>query len=374
MHRDVKPANILVDDGGHTYLGDFGLARHAASAGSLTGEHGFVGTLAYVSPEQIKGEQIDGRADVYSLGCVLYECLAGAPPFDRESELAVVYAHLNERTPRLSDVRPELPEGLDHVIRKATAKEPGDRYTTCAELIAAARAAMAGARAAAPPSFGSRSPSRRWGSRRAIAVVVALVTGGGGSPNRARARLPSAARGSRSSTRQPPRRGARPRCPTSPTTSCSTAGPPGRRSWRDQRVVEIDVARHKQVGALKLPFVPGGLAVARGSLFVTETGGPGLVRIDTRTRKITATWTVPTRGPQVSDPSGIAVGAGSVWLARGAGRRPRGRAQRARAEALRAVDHGDAGHVRGRPALGGQQRERNRREDRPGDRQRGRRA
>ena len=103
VHRDVKPANILVEpteDGEHAYLGDFGLAKHASSVSSLTGEHAFVGTIAYVSPEQIKGEQIDGRADVYSLGCVLYECLAGAPPFDRESELAVVYAHLHERPPR----------------------------------------------------------------------------------------------------------------------------------------------------------------------------------------------------------------------------------------------------------------------------------
>ena len=80
VHRDVKPANILVEGVGeaeHAYLGDFGLAKHASSVSSLTGDHAFVGTLAYVSPEQIKGEEIDGRADVYSLGCVLHECLAG---------------------------------------------------------------------------------------------------------------------------------------------------------------------------------------------------------------------------------------------------------------------------------------------------------
>ena len=127
VHRDVKPANILVEGVGeaeHAYLGDFGLAKHASSVSSLTGDHAFVGTLAYVSPEQIKGEEIDGRADVYSLGCVLHECLAGAPPFDRESELAVVYAHLHERPPRLSDLRPELPEGLDSIVRTATEKAP----------------------------------------------------------------------------------------------------------------------------------------------------------------------------------------------------------------------------------------------------------
>ena len=109
VHSDVKPGNILVGETDHAYVCDFGLARHVTSVSSLTGDRGFVGTIDYVPPEQIKGGAIDGRADVYALGCVLYECLAGARPFERESELAVVYAHLNEPPSRLSDYGPELP-------------------------------------------------------------------------------------------------------------------------------------------------------------------------------------------------------------------------------------------------------------------------
>jgi serine/threonine-protein kinase len=103
VHRDVKPRNILVAEdasGEHAYLCDFGLARHVSSVSSLTGERGFVGTIDYVPPEQIEGGKIDGRADYLLAGCVLYECLAGTRPFDRESELSVVFAHLNEPPPR----------------------------------------------------------------------------------------------------------------------------------------------------------------------------------------------------------------------------------------------------------------------------------
>src|ERR687887_672476 len=147
VHRDVKPGNILVTqgpEGERAYVCDFGLARHVSSVSSLTGERGFVGTIDYVPPEQIEGGRIDGRADVYSLGCVLYECLTGERPFDRETELSVVFAHLNEPAPRPSDVRPELPDAFDAVFETALAKSPDDRYSTCGELVAAARAALQG--------------------------------------------------------------------------------------------------------------------------------------------------------------------------------------------------------------------------------------
>src|SRR5215471_15108487 len=108
VHRDVKPGNILVS-GDHAYVCDFGLARHVASVSSLTGDRGFVGTVDYVPPEQIEGTPVDSRADVYSLGCVLYECLTGLRPFERDSELSVVFAHLNEAPPCATDVNAGLP-------------------------------------------------------------------------------------------------------------------------------------------------------------------------------------------------------------------------------------------------------------------------
>jgi serine/threonine-protein kinase len=131
IHRDVKPGNILVGsdaDREHAYVCDFGLARHASSVSSLTGDRGFVGTIDYVPPEQIEGGKVDARADIYSLGCVLYECLAGVRPFERDSELSVVFAHLNEPPPRLTDVRPELPAAFDAVFATALAKTPDERY------------------------------------------------------------------------------------------------------------------------------------------------------------------------------------------------------------------------------------------------------
>jgi predicted Ser/Thr protein kinase len=147
VHRDVKPGNILIAsdaEGERAYVCDFGLARHVSSVSSLTSERGFIGTIDYVPPEQIEGGPIDGRADVYSLGCVLYECLAGARPFEHESELSVVFAHLNEPPPRLSELRPELPEAFDGVFASALAKSPDDRYSTCGELVDAAWAALRG--------------------------------------------------------------------------------------------------------------------------------------------------------------------------------------------------------------------------------------
>ena len=162
IHRDVKPANILIDRyfgadaAPHVYLADFGVAKHTLSRSGLTSTGEFVGTIDYVAPEQIEGKPVDSRTDVYSLGCVLYECLTGKKPFDRDSNVAVMYAHLLEPPPVPSEARTGLPPELDAVVAKALAKSPDERYATCGELAAAARAALAGAPAtaandAAPP-------------------------------------------------------------------------------------------------------------------------------------------------------------------------------------------------------------------------------
>ena len=148
-HRDVKPANILIvprtdeqsDD--QAYLTDFGLTKRGGTDTGLTVTGQFLGTLDYVAPEQIQGGDVDGRVDVYALGCVLYQCLTGTPPFLRENEAALIYAHLLDPPPMLSETRSDLSPEIDAVIAKAMAKSREDRYPTAAALCAAARAALA---------------------------------------------------------------------------------------------------------------------------------------------------------------------------------------------------------------------------------------
>jgi LysM repeat protein len=150
VHRDVKPGNILVvpapspGAAGHAYLTDFGLTKSAASDTGLTQIGQFVGTPGYVAPEQIEGKGVDHRADVYALGCILYNCLTGIVPYPRDSTVASLWAHLSEPPPRPTDRRAGLPEGLDAVIAKALAKAPADRYQTCGALAVAAREAVTG--------------------------------------------------------------------------------------------------------------------------------------------------------------------------------------------------------------------------------------
>jgi serine/threonine-protein kinase len=142
VHRDVKPDNILIEESsGHVYLSDFGLAKQTESAG-LTRTGLFLGTAAYCAPEQIEGKALDGRADVYALGCVVFHCLAGRPPYEKDTEAAVILAHLTEPPPALSMLRPGFPSRLDSVIATAMAKQPEDRYPTAGSFAAACRAAL----------------------------------------------------------------------------------------------------------------------------------------------------------------------------------------------------------------------------------------
>ena len=142
VHRDVKPSNVLLDENEHAYLADFGLTRRLEEQGARAGDGRSIGTPAYLAPEQIEGNPVDGRADVYSLGCLLFECLTGEAPYVRGSRLAVAWAHMEEEPPRASEHRSGLPEGVDSVIAKAIAKEPDARYATCRELLQAAGEAL----------------------------------------------------------------------------------------------------------------------------------------------------------------------------------------------------------------------------------------
>ena len=148
-HRDVKPANVLVADDEETgelrpRLTDFGLSKQPSQDSSpLTSAGFFVGTCQYVAPEQILAKDLDHRVDVYSLGCLLYECLAGEPPFKRPREEQVLYAHIQDPPPKLTELRPDLPAEIDDVIAKSLAKDPDERYASCGELVEGAREALA---------------------------------------------------------------------------------------------------------------------------------------------------------------------------------------------------------------------------------------
>ncbi len=163
VHRDVKPGNVLMAAGAgpgrtdHWYLTDFGLTKRIASGTGLTATGHFVGTLDYMAPEQMGGGTLDGRADQYALGCLLFECLAGHVPFARESDVAAMWAHVNEAPPALSAVRPGLPPALDVVLARALAKEPGERYESCGAFVAAARHQLGGA---APVPVGAAAPAQ----------------------------------------------------------------------------------------------------------------------------------------------------------------------------------------------------------------------
>src|SRR5215218_1678113 len=142
IHRDVKPANVLIE-GRTAFLTDFGLTKRIEGTRTqLTQAGDVVGTIHYVAPEQIEGARVDARSDIYSLGCLVYHCLSGELPFARDTDVAVIYAHLSEEPPRLTSVRPELPGGLDAVIAKALEKAPERRFQTCADLLSAARAVI----------------------------------------------------------------------------------------------------------------------------------------------------------------------------------------------------------------------------------------
>ncbi|MEV0992151.1 serine/threonine-protein kinase [Streptomyces sp. NPDC049949] len=175
VHRDVKPGNILVAEGTdsehpeHVYLTDFGLTKKSLSLTGFTSVGQFVGTLDYVAPEQISGKPVDARCDVYSLGCVVYETLTGSPPFRRDDDMALLWAHQFDPPPAVSSRRPGLPAAVDEVLAKALAKSPDDRWSSCLEFTGALR--RAGSESGPPP--GAPPPPPRW----ALPVLGGYDTG-----------------------------------------------------------------------------------------------------------------------------------------------------------------------------------------------------
>jgi hypothetical protein len=305
VHRDVKPANVLLGAGEHAYLTDFGLTKNLTSHTGSTRAGGWVGTLGYVSPEQIRGERIDARADVYALGCVLYHALTGSPPYQRDSDEATLWAHLHDDPPSVAGHAPGVPEGFDEVVRRAMAKDPDERYPSAGDL---GRAALAAAgRAAAPGperrvAVGEAAPgdeqetvvspdqaatavaSRPPAGRRlwpwalavvpvvALAVVAVLLLDGGNDGNGGQ---------------------------TTGTTGTTTANQQG-----DTTV---------PTKSLTLGGRPNNIVVSGGNAWIVRSGVDRLTVVDADTVKRR-----PFR-PRVGNPAGEAAGFGKLWVANQAG-------------------------------------------------------
>jgi len=134
IHRDIKPANILVAEGGGLKVADFGIAKAAFADGDVTTTGSILGTVTYLSPEQLRGEEPDQRSDIYSLGVTLYELLAGRAPFQEETQMAIAMKHLREEPPPLRSVRGGIPRGLEGVVAKAMAKDPDQRFQSAQDM------------------------------------------------------------------------------------------------------------------------------------------------------------------------------------------------------------------------------------------------
>ena len=323
VHRDVKPANILISRrdrsrGEHVYLTDFGLIRRMAHATSLTKTGQFMGTIDYVAPEQIRGQQVDGRADVYSLGCVLYECLTGRAPFAGDIEVAVLYAQLEEPSPKPTALRPELPAAVDDVVAKAMAKQPQDRYGTAGALAEDAREALLGGAPAGTgpgPRLGRRKPRRRLLVAAAIVAVLAVigatlpfVLGGHSGPPQASA----VAVGSDSVAVLDAMTGrvvgdvpigAR------PSAVAAGAGAVWVANATSGTVSHIDPTTRSAVQTIQVDGTPVALAVGFGAVWVVNADGPTVLQINPTASKVVSTITVG------NGPDAVAVGAGGVWVA-----------------------------------------------------------
>jgi Serine/threonine protein kinase len=144
VHRDIKPSNILFDKRGNPYISDFGIAKLSqAQSGNVTGS-AIIGTPAYMAPEQAQGTEVDGRADIYALGIILFEILTGKQPYEADTPMAVAIKHITDPVPHIRQTNPQLPESVDAIIQKAMAKDKTQRFSTAVEMTNALREAARG--------------------------------------------------------------------------------------------------------------------------------------------------------------------------------------------------------------------------------------
>jgi hypothetical protein len=265
VHRDVKPANVLLDRDGHVYLTDFGITKQLGGASTDTGR--VVGTLDYLAPEQIRGDPVDGRTDCYALGCVLYECMAGRPPFHRETEAETMWAHMQE------EPAPLRGRGrLDAVLRKALSKDREDRYGSCSELIEAAAGALGVTAPRAPAHIRARDRSRLAHALLLVGGVLLLIAVAG--------------------------------------AAIATLGGGEEEEPAPQRngVAAIDGGGTQLASFTQTETPPSSLAVGEGAVWVLGLEDSTLSRIDPETKKVVKRFRVR------HEPTDIAAGAGAVWV------------------------------------------------------------
>jgi ABC-type branched-subunit amino acid transport system substrate-binding protein len=334
VHRDVKPANVLLDEDGHAYLTDFGITKQVGGDSTDTGR--VVGTLDYVAPEQIRGDPVDGGADVYALGCVLYECLAGAPPFRRATEAETLWAHMQEQPAPLRG-HPRL----DPVLRKALAKDREDRYETCSELVEAAAAALgrwvgrAARRPLIPPVLRERGRLLLAGGLLlAVAVaaaIVALTTGGDSRIEPLGKGVAETAIAGGHARALDPRTGkplATVPLGTAPVSIAAGAGGVWVLDAEDRTISQIDPQEHSLVRTFSTASTPTDLAVGTGTLWIGNgfrnlgTALPTSVsRLDTESANVDETIALPgrsrtaaVRASQASLRPHIAATRDAVWV------------------------------------------------------------
>lgn len=249
VHRDVKPANVLIeghDANEHAFLTDFGLTRRASSQSGLTRTGQWVGTLDYVAPEQIEGKKVDARADVYALGCMLYEMLSGEVPFLRDSEVATIYAHLQDDPPTLADKGSTPVAALDAVVRKAMSKAPDDRFQSAGEMARTANAALSGALAEAGTSS---APAETKISQRPAPADVAAAASSDAGPAAPETKISQRAAGkTRTGTAGIPPSATPPAQPPSPAPPASAPTPQRGRSRG--LLIGLGVAAILAIGAI----------------------------------------------------------------------------------------------------------------------------
>ncbi len=187
VHRDLKPANILFDHSGQPYLSDFGIAKVQNAATTLTGQ-AIVGTPTYISPEQAQGQEVDGRADIYALGVILYQMLTGDVPFKADTPMSLLLKHVSEPPPSIHGRQPDLPPGVDYVIQRSLAKDPDTRFASASEMAAALQASIVGdpdqtlpPTVVAPPRKKKTPPAKKmpwvW---LGVGLLLLLALAGGG--------------------------------------------------------------------------------------------------------------------------------------------------------------------------------------------------